>query len=142
MSFADIVLIVLAVAAVLVVAFYFLNRKATAKMAEQQVVIEKNKMVQSIFIIDKRKDKIDNVKMPKAVVDQLPKVVKMRKNYFVQAKVGPQITTLMCDKKVYEALPLKKNIKVELVGIYIMGIPGRDLSAPKKKGKKNESKAG
>lgn len=139
MSFADIVLIVIAVVAALVVAFYFLNRKASAKMAEQQVVIEKNKMTQSIFVIDKRKDKVENVNLPKAVVEQLPKVVKLRKNYFVQAKLGPQIMTLMCDKKVFNALPLKKNVKVELVGMYIMGIPGRSLDAPKKKDKKSKA---
>ena len=43
---------------------------------------------------------------------------------FVKAKIGPQIMTLICDKNVYNALPLKKNVKVELAGIYISNMQG------------------
>ena len=42
----------------------------------------------------------------------------------VKAKVGPQIVTLISNQKVYDALPLKKNVKVELAGMYISGMQG------------------
>ena len=51
----------------------------------------------------------------------------------IKAKVGPQITTLMCDKPVYDILPVKKNVKVEMAGIYIVGIKGVNLADKKKK---------
>jgi hypothetical protein len=42
----------------------------------------------------------------------------------VKAKVGPQVTTLMCDPKVFEVLPIKRNVRVELAGIYIAEMKG------------------
>lgn len=118
----DILLILIVVLGAAAAILFFVNRKASKKMAEQQDLIAKNKMVQSIFVIDKKKDYAKNVNLPKIVQEQMPKYVKFRKNYFVQAKIGPQIMTFLCDKKVFKELPLKKSIKVELVGIYIMKI--------------------
>ena len=104
--------------------FYMLNKKLYAKYDEQEQLISKTKQMASIYIIDKKKDRITNINMPKAAMDQVPFIYKYIKMYFVQAKIGPQIMTLMCDKKVYNAIPLKKNIKVELAGIYIVSVAG------------------
>lgn len=41
--------------------------------------------------------------------------------------------TLMCDKPVYQVLPVKKNVKVDLAGMYIVGITGMNLEDKKKK---------
>lgn len=120
----DIALILIVILGAAAAGLYFLNKKASKKMAEQQSVIDSNRMVQSIFIIDKKKDYAKNVNLPKMVQEQLPRLMKLRKSYFVQAKIGPQIMTFMCEKKVYNQLPVKKNVKVELVGIYIMGVAG------------------
>ncbi len=125
MQLSDIIILILVIIAVIAVGLYYLNRKMAVKMKERQDLIDRNSQVANIFVIDKKKDKVENVKLPKAVVDKLPKVVKMRKNYFVQAKIGPQIMTLMCDKKVFNKIMVKKNMKVELVGIYIMGVKGQ-----------------
>ena len=46
----------------------------------------------------------------------------------VIAKVGSQITTLLCDEQVYNDLPVKKQVKVEIVGLYIVGIKGPKLN--------------
>ena len=71
--------------------------------------------------------------MPKAVFDQLPKKAKAKKAFLVRAKVGPQIVTLMCDKPVFNVMPVKKNVKVELAGMYIVGIVGMNLEDKKNK---------
>ena len=55
----------------------------------------------------------------------------------VKAKVGPQIVNLMCDKSVFEIIPVKKNVKVELAGIYIVSVKGANLANKKKKTTKN-----
>ena len=57
----------------------------------------------------------------------------MRKTNMVRAKVGPQIVTLLCDKPVYNVLPVKKTLKVELAGMYIIGMTGLNLEDKKKK---------
>ena len=63
----------------------------------------------------------------------MPKSEKIRKTNLVRAKGSPQIVTLMCDKPVYQVLPVKKNVKVDLAGMYIVGITGMNLEDKKKK---------
>lgn len=143
MTIGDIILIVVLVVAAIAAGLYFLNKWAYGKINTQQEMIEKSKQVMSIFVIDKKKDKITNVNMPKAVTEQVPKIYKFLKMYFVRAKAGPQIITFLCDKKIFEAMPVKKNIKVELAGIYIVKIIGMKSDAELKeikKKKKQENK--
>ena len=83
------------------------------------------------------KDKIANAKLPKQVKEQFPKMYRMRKMPLVIAKIGPQITTLLCDEKIYTMLPTKKQVKVELAGLFIVGIKG-----PKAENTSNKSKKG
>ena len=55
---------------------------------------------------------------------------------FVKAKVGPRIMTLIADPKVYEILPVKKEVKAVVSGIYITEIKsvrGGAIPAPPKK---------
>ena len=118
MQFTDILLLVVVIVAIVVFVLYMLNRWAYKKM------IEKTKTTQQVYVIDKRRDKITNVNMPKMVIDQIPKWSKFMKMNFVQVKVGPQILTLIADKRVFDAMPLKKTVKVEIAGLYIVNIVG------------------
>ena len=103
------------------------------KMIQAQDFIEQNKVLTQIFVIDKKMEKPSPTNMTKAVYEQMPKMAKMRKMPLVKAKVGPQIVNLMCDKSVYEIIPVKKNVKVELAGIYIVKVKGTNLANKKKK---------
>lgn len=144
MVWSDWLLIAVIIVCAIAVGVYFLNKWAYKKMDEQNSVIEQNKMPATIYVISKKHDKITNVKMPKMIMDQLPKRAKLVKMYFVQAKVGPQIMTLIAEKNIYEALPLKKNVKVEIAGMYIVGMHGlrtADEEKAKKKAKKQKEKA-
>lgn len=136
MSSGDIILLVFLAIGLIIVGFYFLNKWAYKRMDNQQSIIERTKTPATIYVIDKKKDKITNVNMPKVVIDQMPKIYKLVKMRFVQAKIGPQIMTLMCDKKVYQALPVKKNVKVELAGIYIISMKGMKSDKEIKEAKK------
>ena len=148
MTFLDWVIIIAVIIGAIFAGLYFLNKWAYKKMDTQQTMINKMKNSMSIYVIDKKRDKITNINIPKAVIDQMPKLYKKMKMYFVQAKIGPQIMTLMCDKKVFAAIPVKKNIKVEIAGIYIVSVAGmkspEELKAIKKQKKekaKEEAKA-
>lgn len=120
----QILLIVLAVVAVLLVVLYFVGRKLQNKADGQQEMINQQKMTVSILVIDKKKMKIKDSNLPKMVQDQVPAYLKWRKMPLVKAKIGPKITTLMCDEKVFKDLPVKKNVKVDLAGMYIIAIKG------------------
>lgn len=138
MSLWDIFIIVFIIIVVVVVGVYFLNKWASKKMVEQKTLIERTRQSTSIYVIDKKRDRIQNANFPKAVHEQLPKWNKLMKMYLVKAKIGPQIMTLMCDKEVYMALPLKKTVKVEIAGIYIVSMKGmkskEEMSAQRNKG--------
>ncbi len=146
MSTGDIIIIIVIIVGAILAGLLWLNKKASQKMSDQQDMINRSKQTTTIFVIDKKKAKISEVNMPKMVTEQMPKIYKFLKLYFVQAKIGPQILTLMCDKKVFNAITVKKNIKVELAGIYIVNVIGmksdKELKEIKKakKERKKETK--
>jgi len=120
----DILFIIIIVVIVVALVIFFVSRWSSRKLAEQQDLMEKNKTTVSIYVIDKKKERIQNANFPKVVHEQMPKWNKFMKFPLVKAKIGPQIVTLMCDKKVFDVLPVKKNVKVDLAGIYIVHMKG------------------
>ena len=133
-----VVLIILAVIAVVLIVFYFLGRKMQGRQAEQQAIMEQQKMTVSMLIIDKKKMKIKDANLPKQVGEQLPVYAKVMKFPIVKAKVGPKVLTLMADPAVFEILPVKTECKVVVSGIYItkiLSVRGQAVpKAPEKKG--------
>jgi len=75
--------------------------------------------------------------LPQMVIDQTPKLMRRSKLPIVKAKVGPKINILIADEKVFDLIPVKKEIKAEVSGLYIVGVKGirGSLEAPKKKKK-------
>lgn len=125
MGIGDIIIIVALVVGAIILGIYYLNKLAYKKMDAQQTLIDRAKQSTTIFVINKKRAKISEVNLPKVVLDSMPKFYKLFKLRFVQAKIGPQIMTLICDKKVYNSIQVKKNVKVELAGIYIVKIIGQ-----------------
>ena len=132
-NMSDVFLIVIFVLVAIFVGLYFLNKRGMKRMVQAQDFIDQNRMTVQIFVIDKRQEKPTEKNIPKAVYDQMPKTTKMRKTNLVRAKIGPQIVTLMCDNPVYEVLPVKKTVKVDIAGMYIVSIAGMNLEDKKKK---------
>ncbi|GMQ64965.1 hypothetical protein [Vallitalea maricola] len=124
MEWWEILLLVLGIIVVVLVILYFVGRKLQGKANDQQAVINQNKMTTSILVIDKKKQKVKDSNLPKMVQDQIPKYIRFRKLPMVKAKIGPKITTLLCDDKVFKELPVKKMVKVDLAGMYIVGMKG------------------
>lgn len=125
LSTVSIVLIVITVILLIaVVVLYFLGKKAQAKQADQQAQIDAMKQTVSMLIIDKKRVKIKDSGLPQAVIDQTPKYLRGSKLPIVKAKAGPQIVTLVCDEKIYDQVPLKKEVKATVSGIYLTGVKG------------------
>ncbi|QUH29028.1 hypothetical protein [Vallitalea guaymasensis] len=124
MEWWEILLLVLGIIVVVFAILYFVGRKLQGKANDQQSVINQNKMTTSILVIDKKKQKVKDSNLPKMVQDQIPKYIRFRKLPMVKAKIGPKITTLLCDDKVFKELPVKKMVKVDLAGMYIVGMKG------------------
>ena len=128
------VLVIVAIGAGL----YFWGRKLQKKYEEQQQIVNQHKQVVPLFVIDKKKDKMENLKLPKQVKEQIPKMQRKRKMPVVIAKAGPQIVTLMCDEVVYNTVPVKKQIKAEVAGIMLVNVVSGKLPAPQKEGFMNK----
>lgn len=129
-----IVIAVILVAAIIVL--YFVGRKAQKKQAEQQEMLEANKQTVSMLIIDKKRMKLRDAGLPQMVVDQTPKAMRGTKLPIIKAKVGPQILSLICDDKIFESVPVKKEVKAVVSGIYVMdvkGLHGKTEAKPTKK---------
>ena len=132
-----IVLIVIGVILVAaIVVLYFLGKRAQKKQAEQQEMMEANKQTVSMLIIDKKRMKLKESGLPQAVLEQTPKLMRNSKLPIVKAKVGPQIMSLICDEKIFESVPVKKEVKAVVSGIYVLdvkGLHGKTEMAPAKK---------
>lgn len=125
MSTLSIVLLsILVVLIIILVALYFFGRKAQKKQAAQQEQINANKQSVSMLIIDKKRMKIKESGLPQMVIDQTPKYLRGSKLPIVKAKVGPQIMSLVCDEKIFASVPLKKEVKAVVSGIYITDVKG------------------
>ena len=69
-------------------------------------------------------------------MQQAKGLMKIQKLPIVKAKVGPRIMSLICDEKIYDLVPIKKEVKATVSGIYITdvkGVRGAVLEAPPKK---------
>ncbi len=133
LQFSDYFIIIVVIIALIMAGLYYFSRKNYKKVIESQDFIEANKMTVQIFVIDKKYERPTEHNLPKNIYEKLPKSSKIRKMAIIKAKVGPQIATLMCDKPVYDILPVKKNVKVEIAGLYIVGVKGVNLADKKKK---------
>ncbi len=105
-----------------VVAYRFIKTKIQKKMDDQQQLVNQHKVPASILVLEKRKDKITNANMPKSVMDQVPKIYRIKKVPIVKAKIGAQVMDLLCDEAIFDKLPERKTVQVELAGIFIAGI--------------------
>lgn len=134
----NVLLILLAIAASVLVILYFLGSKLQKRQAEQQQMLDAAAQTVSILVIDKKKLKLTQSGLPKMVVDQTPKYMRWAKVPVVKAKIGPKVMTLIADAGVFESLPVKTEAKVVLSGIYITQIKsvrgGAIPAPPKKKG--------
>ena len=75
--------------------------------------------------------------LPQIVIDQTPKMMRRSKLPIVKAKVGPKVMSLIADESVYDLIPLKKEIKATVSGIYITKVTGVRGPLEKPEGKKN-----
>ena len=131
-----VLLVILVVLVGVLIALYFFGKKAQKKQEEQQAQIEAAKQTVSMLVIDKKRLRIKESGLPQMVIDQTPWYLRRSKMPIVKAKIGPKIMTLVADGAVYDLLPVKKEVKVVVSGIYITAIKsargGLEKPQPKK----------
>ena len=121
---AIIAIIVLVILIAILIVLYFVGKKMQKRQDENNAMLQANKQYVSMLIIDKKRMKIREAGLPQAVLDQTPKALRGSKMPIVKAKIGPQIMSLICDEKIFEDVPVKKEVKAAVSGIYILEVKG------------------
>lgn len=125
MSTLGIVLLVIAIILVVaIVVLYFMGKRMQKRQEEQQSQMDAVAQQVSMLIIDKKKMRLKDAGLPEAVLANTPWYAKNSKIPVVKAKVGPQMMTLICDAQIFDDMPVKKEVKATVSGLYITKVKG------------------
>ena len=132
-----VLLVILAVLIIAIVVLYFLGKKMQKKKEEQDAQMAAVAQTIPMLVIDKKKMKLSESGLPQAVLDQTPKMMRRSKMPVVKAKVGPKVTTFLCDAEIFDQIPVKQQVKATVSGLYITAVKGMRgplETVPRKKG--------
>lgn len=132
-----VLLVILVIMIVGLIVLYFLGKKAQKKKEEQDAQLAASAQTISMLIIDKKRMRITESGLPQAVIDQTPKLMRRSKLPIVKAKVGPRVMSLIADEAVFDLIPVKKEVKATVSGIYITKVTGVRGPLEKPEGKKS-----
>ena len=130
-------LIVIAILVVILVVLYIVGNRLQKKQSAQKEAMLQAAQPVTMLVIDKKMLPMKDANLPKQVLESTPKRYQKAKLPIVKAKIGPKISILIADEKVFDLIPVKKEIKAEVSGLYIVGVKGihGTLEAPVKKKK-------
>ena len=133
-----IVLIVVTVVLIAaIVALIILGRKAQKKQEEQQVQLDAMKQTVTMLIIDKKRMKLKEAGLPQSVIEQTPKLLRGSRLPILKVRIGNRVMSLICDEKIFDSVPTKKEVKASVSGIYVTevrGLHGKVQAPEQKKG--------
>ena len=133
-----ITIIVLVICIAAIIGLYFFGKRMQTKQAEQQAQIDAAAQTIQMLIIDKKKMRLKDAGLPAMVLEQAPKLMRLSKVPVVKAKAGPQVMSFICDASIFDMVPVKKEVKATVSGIYITavkGVRGSIKAEPVKKSK-------
>lgn len=134
--FGYVVLAILLVVVIALGALYYFGSKLQKKQEVQKEQMAAMAQTVSMLIIDKKILPLKESGLPEMAIEQTPKYMRRSKVPVVKAKIGNRIMNLLADNAVFEVLPVKKEVKVVLSGIYITEIKsvrGGSIPQPPKK---------
>ena len=138
MSTGLIVLIVVLVVLIAAgVALFILGKRAQKKQEEQQVQLDAMKQTVTMLIIDKKRMKLKEAGLPQSVIDQTPKLLRGSRLPILKVRIGNRVMSLICDEKIFDSVPTKKEVKASVSGIYVTevkGLHGKVQAPEQKKG--------
>ncbi len=119
-----VMLVVLVALIAALVALSIYGKKLQERQEQSQQELENASQNVSLLVIDKKRMKLKEAGLPQLILDQTPKYMRGRKVPIVKAKIGPKIMSFICDEKIFEVIPVKKEVRAVISGIYIMGVKG------------------
>jgi hypothetical protein len=136
-TLATVLIIVTVVVIAVLVTLFFVGKKLQKKQETSEAQMKASAQTMSMLVIDKKRMKMKEANLPKIVLDQTPKYLRGSKVPIVKAKIGPKVMSLVCDAKIFDLIPVKKEVKAVISGIYIMDVKGLRSGLEAKKEKQN-----
>lgn len=119
-----VLLIILGIIIIAFIGILIYGRKLQKKSESSQAEIRATAQTHSILVIDKKRMKLKEAGFPQIVIDQTPKYMRGAKVPVVKAKIGPKVLSMLCDEKIFDLIPVKKEVKAVINGIYIIDVKG------------------
>lgn len=119
-----VLIVLLVIMAVITIALYILGKRLQKQRDEQQERVAEHAQQVSMLIIDKKRLKLKDAGLPEAVIAQTPWYAKRGKVPVAKAKVGPQIMNFIVAEEIFDELPVKKEVKATVSGLYISSVRG------------------
>lgn len=119
-----VLIIVAAACAVLIFLMYYFGKKNMERRDEQQKTIDETAQWVNMLIIDKKKMKLKDSGVPAYVIENTPKIARRAKAPIVKAKIGAKVVILIADNEVYDMIPVKKEVKGKLSGLFLSDVKG------------------
>lgn len=123
-TWAIVTLVITGVILIALIALTIYGSKMQKKSEAAQESMKAGAQTYSILVIDKKMMKLKDAGFPSVVLEQTPKYLRGSKVPVVKAKIGPKVATLMCEAKIFDQIPVKKEVKAVMNGIYIMDVKG------------------
>ncbi len=121
-------IVIMVVLTGILIGMYFLGRRLEKRQEESNAQLQAAKQPVTMLVIDKKRLKLKESGLPQDVIDQTPWYAKRSKVPIVKAKIGPQYMNLIADEKIFDLIPVKKQVKAMVSGLYIVEVKG--LRAP------------
>ena len=131
-----VLLIILVILIIALVVLYFVGKRLQKKQDASREQIEAAKQQMTLLIIDKKRMRVKDAGLPQMVVDQVPKLMRNSKLPIVKVTAGPRVMVMIADEKIYDIIPVKKEVRATVSGIYILDVKplrGKLETPPKKK---------
>ena len=119
-----ILLIILVILLAVLIVLYFMGKRLQSRQEESEEQIQASKQPMTLLVIDKKRLKLKESGLPDQIIQQTPWYAKRSQVPVVKAKVGPQFINFICDEKIFDSIPVKKQVKAMVSGIYIVEVKG------------------
>lgn len=129
-----IVVLVLVAAAIIGLVIYF--NKQQKKVKESEAQIDAMKQTMPMLIIDKKIMKMKDAGFPQSVMDQTPWYLKGMKFPILKVRVAGRVMPLICENKIFDMVPVKKEVKATVSGMYVTKVEGLHGKLPMPEAKK------
>ena len=108
--------VIVIVLAAILVALFFIGRRLEKKQAEQQEQIEAAKQSVTFLVLDKKRLKLKDSKLPQQVIDGTPWYLRRSKLPIVMVRFNGQVMRMISDEAIFDLIPVGKEVRATVSG--------------------------